>query len=188
MKQLLLGSLLAAVALFIWGAVFWMSPLPNIVLGQARDDEAAGRALLENFPESGTYVIPSEQHDEATFTRLHEAGPIATIHVRREGAPAMAPQVFIYGFLHGLLACFLLGLLMKMALPGLPTYGLRVGFATLAALTAGVFLELGQVIWWSHPPALHLLNLVWSATAGLIAGLVLAYFLRPSGASAASAA
>lgn len=184
MKQLLLGSLLAAVALFIWGAIFWMSPIASSVLGHATDDEAAGRALLESFPESGTYVVPSEKNDESTFTRLHEAGPIATIHVRREGAPAMAPQVFVYGFLHGLLTCFLLGLLMRMALPGLPTYGLRVGFATLAGLTAAVFLELGQVIWWLQPWGLHLLNLIWGATAALIAGLVLAYFLRPAPAAA----
>jgi len=184
MKQLLLGSLLAAVALFIWGAIFWMSPISNSVLERARDDEAAGQALLEHFPESGTYVIPGERSDEGTFTRLHQAGPIATIHVRREGAPAMNPQVFVKGFLHGLLTCFLLGLMMKMALPGLPTYGLRVGFATLAALTAAVFLELGEVVWWYQPWGLHLVNLVWSATAGLIAGLVLAYFLRPSPAAA----
>ena len=186
MKQLLLGSLLAAVALFIWGAVFWMSPLSNSVLAKVQDDEAAGQALLEHFPESGTYVIPGDRSDESTFMRLHEAGPIATIHLRREGCSPMDPKVFISGFLHGLLVCFLLGLMMKMALPGLPTYGLRVGFATLSALTAAVFLELGEVVWWYQPWGLHLLNLIWSATAGLIAGLVLAYFLRPGPAAAAA--
>ena len=44
MKRYVLGSLLAAAAMFVWGAVFWMSPIPMSVMKTSSDD--AARALL----------------------------------------------------------------------------------------------------------------------------------------------
>ena len=51
MKRYVLGGLLAAIAMFVWGAVFWMSPVPTSVMQTATDDVALGQALKAQMSE-----------------------------------------------------------------------------------------------------------------------------------------
>ncbi len=88
MKKLL-GIFLASLAMFGFGAAFWMTPLTTSFFMASLDDETAGRRLKEMFPASGTYYVPSQRNPPAELTRLHEAGPVATIHIRHEGSPVM---------------------------------------------------------------------------------------------------
>ena len=67
MGKNILGVILAALAMFTWGFIYWgASPLPYQSWKHTNDDEAAGQALLEHFPESGTYYLPGFQNDEKT--------------------------------------------------------------------------------------------------------------------------
>ena len=58
MKNLGIGIVLAAVAIFFWGFLYWgLNPLPSGSWKQTNDDVAAGKALLEHFPESGSKSV-----------------------------------------------------------------------------------------------------------------------------------
>lgn len=177
MSKLLLGSFIAAVAVFFWGFIFYAaSPVMGMVVKGSTDDVAAQMALKEYFPESGTYFVPDpglEKTQPDKLDELHEAGPLALINVRSEGGPVMDPMVLVWGFVHEWIVCFLLGWLMTRA--ALASYGARVAFLTVAGFTAALFIDYGATIWWGVDRAFALMNLFYNTAAWLIAGLVLAW-------------
>ena len=180
MKNLLVGSLLAAVAIFIFGAVYWSSPVMGAGARDVADDAAAQAVLKEMFPETGIYWIPGMSlyaQDSERYNVLHEAGPTAMINIIHEPGPPMAPSTFVAGFLHEWVVCFMIGLLLLRVAPALPTYGSRVGFVTMAGFVMAVFVDLGAVIWWRLPLALELADGVYNVVAWLLAGLVMARFV-----------
>ena len=58
MEKLVTGSFLAAVAVFIFGAVYWTSPISSVGIHGAADDRVAQAILGETFPETGVYRVP----------------------------------------------------------------------------------------------------------------------------------
>ncbi len=180
MKTLFVGSLLAAVAMFIFGAVYWSSPVVSMGAREVADDAAAQAILKETFPETGIYWIPGMTlyaQDTERYNALHEAGPVAMINIVHEPGPPMAPATFIAGFLHEWVVCFLIGLLLLKVAPALPTYGSRVGFVTLAGVVMAVFVDLGAVIWWRMPLAVQIADGLYNVVAWLLAALVMARFI-----------
>lgn len=180
------GGLLAAVAMFIWGAVFWMSPLPMSVIGQSTDDAALGAAMTEHLPASGSYFVPGMGDDIETFNRLHAAGPVAVIHVDIDGSPAMDPKVFIKGFVHHLGVALLTAWLLAIALgpgssgnPSLAGYWQRVGFVVLVGATASFAYDLGGTVWWPIGLDHGLITAAYNIVNWTIAGLILARVFRP---------
>ncbi len=187
MKKLIIGSLLAAIAIFFWGAIFWTKPLPYSYLERPADDATAGKALLDILPKSGTYVVPHPSNPPDTMTKLSLNGPTATIYFQREGRAPMEAKVFVMGFLHGWLTVLLIGVLLTVAVPNLRTYAARVRFVFLAALTMAIFAHGGEIIWWHHPWKWHLIIALYDLSAWLIAGLILAAFVKPPSVGAAMA-
>lgn len=188
MTKLTLGTIAATIAMFIWGAIFWMSPLPYSVLGRTPDDAAAGKALLEHFPADATYIIPGMYNPEDKLSALHRSGPLATVHLRREGSEVMQPVVLAQGFLQELVTVLLMGALLTFAGSSLPGYVSRVRFLTVAGVAVAVFTDLGAPIWWRQPWPFHLVTAVYTVTAWFVAALVLAAVIRPRAGTAPSPA
>ena len=77
-KRQIIGVVLATLAVYMWGFLYWgASTIPYSAWQATNDDAAAGKALLEHFPVSGTYYVPGMYVDEATRNELSEAGPVA---------------------------------------------------------------------------------------------------------------
>ena len=93
----------------------------------------------------------------------------------------MASSIFVYGFMHNFVACFLIGLLLLKASPALATYGARVGFVLPAGVTIAFFVEVAAVIWWRMPLISQIVSALYDVLAWLIAGLILTRFLVVSG-------
>jgi ABC-type Na+ efflux pump permease subunit len=176
MPRTLLGCLLAALAMFVWGAAFWMSSLPRRTLGRTADDEAAGKTLRQMLPGSGTYIVPSPANNPEILDKLIRVGPIATIHFHDEGIEPMAPSVFILGYLHMLAVVILLAALLAAVRDSLTGYWSRVGFVTVAGFAAAFFAGLNGPIWWHQPWAWNLMSALYEFGAWTAAGLVLAAF------------
>ena len=86
MGRLVIGSVVAAVAMFILGFIFYATPLMK--LGQADAPVATQLAVqeaLKMLPKSGTYFIPFSATD-ASIMAAHEAGPTAVVKVNMTGA------------------------------------------------------------------------------------------------------
>ena len=174
MKRTILGIVLATIACYFFGFLYWgLNPLPYSAWKQTADDTAAGQALLEHFPESGTYYIPGMHNDEATLSRLHEAGPLAFVHITREGKPVMQPDVMASGFLLTFATTVLIALLLKFADPVLPSYASVVKFTALAGLAATVMIDFGDSVWWHISWAWKLHMAAYHITSWIITGLVI---------------
>ncbi len=185
MKRLAIGIVLATLASFLWGLVYWgLNPLPYTTWKPVPDDQAAGRALKEQFPEDGTYYLPAMDNDPDTLARLYRSGPVAFVFMTaREGRPQHEPAVMVRGLVLYLAVCAVLAWLLRAAAPALPRYGGRVKLAALAGLAAALLIDLGDAVWWYLPWDWKLHQAFYDFTAFLIAGLVLAAFVAPRGAA-----
>jgi len=183
----ILAHLVAALAMFLWGFVFWGLAADWIGMTQLADDQAAfGSALQQHLSADGAYVLPGYGSDEHQFRTLHEAGPIAFVHYRRAGAPVMAGGVFAGGFLHMLVSCVLLGALLRPL-----AREKRAGVLLLTALVCAVFANLGEPIWWYQSWKFHTLAAFYDLAALLLAGSILTKMLpdaRPAGRTSPEAA
>ena len=98
MKRIVPGILLATIAAYFLGFLYWgLNPLPYSVWKRTNDDQAAQQALREHFPESGTYYLPGMYNDEETLSRLSEAGPVGFVHISLEGRPVVQPETMMKG-------------------------------------------------------------------------------------------
>lgn len=182
MRSFVTGIVLATLALYAWGMIYWgANPLPYTSWKRVVDDRAAQSVLREQFPETGTYYLPGMYNDAATISELHRAGPVAFVHITaHDGRPPNEPGVLVKGFLLDLAVVILIALLMRQALPALPSYGARLRLAALAGLAGVVLIDLGDAVWWYLPLEWKLHQALYDLSAWVVAGAVLAHFVRPT--------
>jgi hypothetical protein len=189
MVRLLVGALLASVVLFGWGFLFWeKSPLRYAVLKPVPNNETVVGVLQKNLPESGVYLSPfadesgsreDRETAEKELREKHRQGPRVEVIYRKEGIDPISSVVFGVGFAHMFLSSLLIGLLLKLALPGLPSYSSRVLFVFVAGVFSAVWVDLSTPIWFHHPWGLPLFNALYHASSWFLAGLILGAVLPP---------
>lgn len=190
MVRILLASLLSALALFVWGFLFWAAlPLPFLFLKAPNNESEILDVLKKAQLASGDYVIPwpneaqrggkTDKEMEQELMARHKQGPLVHIMYRADGVDVENPTVFAIGFVHFFVVSLLLAVLLKMALPGLPSYGARVLFVFIAGLFAAVTIDAAQPIWFHHPPLYPLFSGLFHVGIGLLAGLVLGALVKP---------
>lgn len=179
MQRLALGSLLAAVVMFLWGFLFWGAGLGAASMQHGLDNDAIRAAIAAHVPATGTYFVPDMEHrDTEAFLRLHKEGPVTMMFVRKEGADAMSPSVFALGFLHMFVSTLLMAYLVRMALPALGSFGARLCFVTMAGFVGSFWGHVADPIWFFHPWTFHLWTMGYDIVAWTLAGAVLAKFAR----------
>jgi hypothetical protein len=167
-----LRILLAGVAIYCWGFVFWgLSPLPYQAWLQA-DDDAAQPALRELFPKAGTYYIPGRAHSEAEMASLFERGPIAMVHMADvDGRPMMDPSIMAIGF--GL--CIFTAALIALVVARFSgPYAERMKGVVVLAFAASFAVHLGDVVWWSVSLDWKVWSMIYDFAGWAIAGAILA--------------
>lgn len=194
--RVIVAAILAAVVMFLWGFVFWgmgvataldmMGPLPG------NNDGSAGANLNQLVGEKGTtgvyiYPWPADPNDEATVTRFtdqHKAGPIVQVFYRKEGSQPMSPATFAMGWLHYFVLALLAGIVLKMALPALPSFGQRVCVVSIIGLTGAIWSTIAGAIWFSHPWQYAIGDAIYGIVAGLLMAVILAAIIKPRAGTA----
>jgi len=181
MKRTALGVIIASIVLFLWGFIYWGSgAYRTMVWKQSTDDVAAGKALLEYFPQNGTYYVPGSEKDLKTVETRFESGPVAFVHMLSiNGRPMVDVSIMIKGFILNLVVIVLLAVLLRQVCAALPRYIDRVKFVALAGLTAAIFIDCGGAVWWQIDWSWKLYQAFYSFSAWLLIGLVLARFIEP---------
>ncbi len=182
----LMGAvLLGAVALQVWGVIWWMGlsgalePVKNLPAGV---ETAVVDAMLAEDVEEGAYFIPAmpagdDEAAEAAWMDKQKAGPLGLFLYHPDGVTPLDPKFFVRGFVINVAACLLVCCVM---LPGVYAgwgfvrrVAAVVSFGVVAAVVSYVNL------WnWMHAPTdfslLMSLDLLggW-LLAGIAMGLVL---------------
>lgn len=178
--RMIVGSLVSAVLLFLWGYVFWgMNPFAEKVMRTAPNQEAYVESLNNSVTESGVYIIPAgaDRMDDESVAPLHEAGPIATLFFHKEGAPMMSPKVMGYGFLHMLLSAFIAAIVV--AASEARTFFSRFMLVFWVSIFAAVWVELSNVVWYYFPMDYFWLKFAYHVSAGIIMAIVLGLIIQP---------
>lgn len=149
MVRLLIGSVAAAVAMFIAGFIFFSSPLRYI--GQSSATEAQNAAvqlsLAQNLPHTGRYVVPDVSTTNGAI--LYGRGPVATIDYNRSGFSTSDPATMIGGFIHEIVV----SLMIAFAL--FPIAGRVTDFASRMRVAIGLSAAGAVLIQFSDPIWLH---------------------------------
>jgi hypothetical protein len=181
MIRSVIGGLVAGVAMFFIGFIFWGTPLSEIAFSRATDAESAAvqTAMAQNLTRggTGTYVIPTPNTPDGTI--LYGRGPIAMVHFNTAGFAANDMSMMLPGLIFALVS----GLLMAF---GIGAVGRSSDFAARARLV--ILFSLGMTIWTIlSEPVFN--NFGWgywiylfvSQTIGLIAGgLIIARWFVPA--------
>jgi hypothetical protein len=167
MGRTLLGILSATVAVYLWGFIYWgLNPLPYATWKKATDDRAAQSALREQFPEDGTYHVPSPALESSEQEALYQQGPVGFVHITAfSGRPMHDVGPMVNGFFLYLLVAASIHLLLNHLKSSLTTVSSQLKVASLIGLTAVLLIDLGDVVWWSlslewklHLAVYHLLS------------------------------
>ena len=173
-----IGIIITAVALFLWGFVFWVFVIPDSAMHEVADNAATQEMLAEHFSAEGVYFIPGGDPDDPAWAELHTKGPIAMVSVTA-GRPPQEASVFIKGIVIEVFIAALIAWMLALAAPSLPGYSQRVIFVCIAGLTATLLTHgrdmvcFGATADWVIPTA------AYDFVGWLIAGLILAKFTRP---------
>lgn len=172
MKTYLVGPLLAALAMFVWGFLYYgISSFPYQPLGAAGD---VGPALDELFPASGVYLVPDPRGEPDVVQSQMQRGPMVTVHIRKGEGKTMDPAMMLGGFVHEFLSCALMAMLLVRS--AARNYVGRVCFVVIVGILITVFGHGGQAIWWQQDWSWHLRGMLYETIGWAFAGLILARF------------
>lgn len=165
--KLAIGIFATAVALFVFGFVFWAaSPLPYGSWNEPPDPAAAKAAVHAQFPATGVYGVPGPgQVPDDVW---------AMVYVRHELPDSLPdPAELLKGFVHYVLVAGTLALVLT------PRRGLgqTVARAALLGVVAVVVLEGTDLVWWGYPLGWKLWGAIYHVLLFVIGGLALAWFL-----------
>lgn len=168
--KLTIGIVLNAVALFVFGFLFWAAnPLPGQTWNLAPDPGGAESALIEQFPETGVYGVPGADSSPGTPTVVQ-----AMVYVNHEPPEnPMDPVTMVSGFIQYLVV----GVVLVFVLRRRGTLGSQVARAALLGLAAVVVIEGSDLIWWLYPLGWKLWAAVYHVLVFVISALVLSRFL-----------
>jgi hypothetical protein len=166
--------------MYVWGFLFWgVSTLGYIAWKGAPNDESAQKALFEQFPESGTYYVPAMSHDPKTLEGLFAKGPVAFVHLIREGRPLADASIMGSGFVLYLAVAILMAVILQRSGPRPSTYGARLIHLLLIGIFAALLIDVGDAVWWKIPWGWKLTQGGYNIAAIAVGGSVLAHFIRP---------
>jgi cytochrome b subunit of formate dehydrogenase len=180
-KWLIWGAGLSALALMVWGYIFWsLSPLPFAALKPLPDEEAVLKVFRDTQLATGVYSFPGMvegQGMSGAFFEKTKSGPIGQIFIQREGYNPLNPLYYVGEWVHFFLVSLAAGGLLIWVRPVLPSYALRFAFVLALSAFAALTLEFSAPLWWHHAWGFHGLMALYDVGCGLVSGLVLAWAL-----------
>ena len=187
-KQLVLGSVLGSIILFVWSAMAWMAiPWPGEPMRSFTNEDALEQAIVANAPTSGNYILPNPEKKGLTNEQKQKAmdkmagGPMMFASVRREAMGSMGEYLviqFLTQFVVALLATFLL-----LQTAGL-SYARRVVFLTAIGVIIFVGGHVDEWNWWSFSNAYTLMQLGAIVIGWFLASLLMSAVVHGEPAAA----
>jgi hypothetical protein len=181
MLRLFLGALAVTVVSWIWSVGFYvLSPIPYWTMSKTLDDRAAGNALLEHFPESGTYILPGRDSGKEVRSEMRANGPVATVYIVREGRPQSSPLKTALGTLQGIVIGLTLGVAMLMLNRYTTKYWNHVAICTTVGLAYSAYPRIADIVFSDFPQGYQWMMIFSDFVSFTLMIMVMAWFTRPS--------
>jgi hypothetical protein len=179
MFKMLLGALVAAVAMFVTGFLLYATPLSRIAYSTVDDtrNAAVQASLAQNLPHTGTYVVPWPETAGGAVN--FGKGPVALIQFNSSGFSTADPNVLIWGFVHEFIVCFLLGWALMGIDRRVPDYVSRAKTVIMFSVAASAFMHLGNPIWFHTDWTYAIYGFFADAIMMVVAGMVIARWFLP---------
>src|SRR5882762_11163284 len=193
-KQLVLGTILGAIVLFVWGALAWtLIPWPGDPIKMFTDEAAVAQAISANSPRSGNYLLPNMHKRTAGMTDQQYAaaekamedrwarGPIVFAAVRLEPFGSFGAALVIQFLTQFVLA--LLATLLLLQTSGLSRAG-RIAFVAAIGVIIFVGGHVDEWDWFSFSNAYMLMQFGAIVIGWVLAALVISTFVHGKAATA----
>jgi hypothetical protein len=190
MKSLIVPSLLAAVAVFIWTAISWMALGWHNVDMKSISDPALAKQIQTSLTEPGIYVYPGyevsgQELSMEQWSELRKAGPMVHFMVYDPvGAEWSMGASMIKSFVINFISAFIAAVLLMMTLAQNPSFIRRAIFVMLLGLFAGFVVHFMNWNWWHMAFGFTIVNVIDLCVTWFIAGLVLAWRIKPEAQAA----
>ena len=177
MGRHVLGILIAAIVLFIWGFAYWvLSPFADALLLQPNNETVAQARLSEQFSEKGVYMVPSMQSKMEEGNSENNSYQ-AFVHVMVPQGGTMSQNVMmIQGFILNVVFSLIVFGLLQFIYPAIPTLVTQFKFFAFVGLASALLIDGGDIIWWMQSPAWNLYRGFYHLSSWVIVGLVLCKF------------
>lgn len=178
--KLFIGALLAALIMFVYGFVSH-AVLPWHEPQDLKDDTALTQAIRNSVTEKGVYMVPSKLRpdgshlNEEQWMESSQEGPFM-LAVIRPGVNNR-PMISYFGanFVYNLALALLLALILRQI--SADFFG-TVGASAMIGLFAGLSSWLPASNWYEYPPVWWVPYVVDGVLQGILAGAVLAPFIK----------
>jgi hypothetical protein len=187
-----IAVLVAGVAIFAWSAVLhMMTPLGEAGVRELPHERGVLSVVRDSVSEAGFYIFPGfglppgaelTSAAQEEWARRYREGPVGIMVVHPTGRAPVGVGAFLLELLTDVGAALVAALLLVGARAGLPRYWSRVGFVALLGPFAWLAIETSYVIWYGFPLAYSLAALLDQTGGAFVAGLVLAWGVRPGNA------
>lgn len=180
MMRLVLGALIAAFLMFMWGFAFWGSGMIDPASHMPPEGEqAVADSLRTHATQHGLYFVPDMKNGtEAEAAARMAQGPFAMIYVKPSGATMGDPAVMGMGFVHMFVTALLIGVLLTWVLAATPTWMDRFKVVILVGVIATMFAQLATPIWWHHSWGVASMFAAYDMVSYVLAGAVMAWAVK----------
>lgn len=188
MKRIVLAALLGGLTMFVWEFVAHMAlPLgeTGMVIAPEPAQDAALNALRDNLREEGVYLLPGmtpeQWNDEAAAEAFSVAAankPYAFVVYQPQGRHSMAafPVSLGWQLLTDVLAALVVAWIVSLTVA---TFATRVFAAGAMGFFAWLVSAAPQWNWYRFPMDFTFVQLVMLLVGWLLAGVVIAWMLKP---------
>jgi|GEM_PF-1442814 len=178
--RLIIGALCVALVAWVWSLAFYVfTDIPYMTMSETRDDVAAAEALLEHFPESGTYILPGRSSSDEIRKNMRASGPVATIYIKRDGVPEASPVMIAIGWFNSMVIGLLIGGAMLMLNKYTTNYWSHVAICSTMGLAYTAYPRFADIIWSAFPPGYQLMMIFSDGVSFTLMVMVMAWFTRP---------
>jgi len=195
-KRVISAAALSAIAMFMWGFVYWgpvlnmmlklTSPLPAATELDILAPMRAGKMPDGMYVHPGALATPDDEKATAEWERKIGEGPIFHLAYTSGGTSPMDPMMFAKGLAHSFVIALLGGVALAMVAPALRGYGSRAAFLSLVSLIAAIWTNLDNLIWRFYPLNYTLGMVTYALVAGLLMAFITAAIVKPQAPAPAS--
>ncbi len=182
--RILIAGVLGGIAMFVWSSIAHVAtPLGMLGFSQMKDEASVLPAMAAGVGETkGLYIFPwidpADPKAQEIYIEKSKTVPSGLMVYRPAGegqemSPAMLGAEFVKETVQALIAAFLL------SLTAIGAYLMRVTFVTLIYVSSAIATNVSYWNWYGFPLDYTLAQMTIELVAGLLAGLVIAWFIKP---------